>query len=235
MINLTNRSYQKELLDNDDISFADIKQTMKELNTINKYLGGHAITISGIKALIENKASAAPIRICEIGSGGGDNLKAIAAYCESKNIKASFIGIDIKQECIDYAAQKYPELNATWIASDYRLADFGDKKPDIIFSSLFCHHFTNEEVKLMLQWMKRQARIGIFINDLHRHHFAYYSIKWMTGIFSKSFLAKNDGPLSVARSFTKKEWASIFKTAGIGGFSIHWRWAFRYLVVCKND
>ena len=235
MINLSNRSYKKELLDNDNIPFADIQQNMKELNTINKYLGGHKITITGVKVLIANKPISKPIRICEIGCGGGDNLKAIQSYCISQNIPVTFTGIDIKPECTSYAAQQYPELNATWIASDYRLAEFNGQKPDIIFSSLFCHHFINDELIYMLQWMKQHARLGFFINDLHRHPLAYYSIKWMTRMFSKSFLAKNDGPLSVARSFTKTEWASIFKTAGIGGFSIHWRWAFRYLVVCKND
>jgi 2-polyprenyl-3-methyl-5-hydroxy-6-metoxy-1,4-benzoquinol methylase len=235
MINLAERSYQKELLDNDDIAFADIQQNMKELNAINKYLGGHKTTIAGVKTLIANNTNVKPVCICEIGCGGGDNLKAIQLYCISKNISATFIGIDIKPACTSYAAQQFPELNAKWITSDYRLADFGEQVPDIIFSSLFCHHFTNNELTFMLQWMKQEARLGFFINDLHRHHFAYYSIKWMTEIFSKSFLAKNDGPLSVARSFTKKEWAAIFKTAGIDGCSIHWRWAFRYLVVCKND
>ena len=235
MINLTNRSYKKEILDRDDIPFADIKQNMKELNTINTLLGGHNITIAGLKKLIAHHNSEKPITVCEIGCGGGDNLKAISNYCIKKNIPVNFIGIDIKPECIAFAKQQYPHLNSTCITSDYKKTDFTGHKPDIIFSSLFCHHFTEAELITMMQWMKQHAAIGFFINDLHRHTLAWYSIKWITKFFSKSYLVKNDAPLSVARGFKKDEWQQIFKKAGISNFSIKWKWAFRFLVICSNE
>ena len=49
---LTHRSYQKELLDCDDIPFEDIKKNMQELNFINTWLGGHSITIKGLQKLV---------------------------------------------------------------------------------------------------------------------------------------------------------------------------------------
>lgn len=235
MINLTTRSKKKELLDNDNIPFVDIKQNMKELNTINKYLGGHKITIAGVQALAAKHGSLKQIHICEIGCGGGDNLKAINNYCNNKNIRAHFTGIDIKKECIDFAREQYATLDSTWITNDYQNVDFGDYKPDFIFSSLFCHHFTEMELTSMLQWMKLNATKGFFINDLHRHHLAYYFIKWITALCSRSYLVKNDAPLSVARGFKRKEWIHIFKTAGIKNISIKWKWAFRYLIICSND
>jgi 2-polyprenyl-3-methyl-5-hydroxy-6-metoxy-1,4-benzoquinol methylase len=235
MISLRNRSYQKELLDNDDIPFADIRQNMKELNTVNKWLGGHKITISGVQSLIKNYKFNKPLTICEIGCGGGDNLKAIHNYCIGKNIPVSFIGIDIKTECIEFARQQYPELNSTWITNDYRETGFGDQKPDIIFSSLFCHHFSKADLKTMLHWMQQNSTTGFFINDLQRHWIAYYSIKWITRLFSRSYLVKNDAPLSVARGFTKNEWIEIFRSAGMRNFSIQWKWAFRYLITCRHD
>jgi 2-polyprenyl-3-methyl-5-hydroxy-6-metoxy-1,4-benzoquinol methylase len=234
MIDLAARSYKKELLDSDDIPFADIRQNMKELNTVNSLLGGHRITLDGIKALAMHKPGE-PISICEIGCGGGDNLQVIKKYLIKKNIPATFTGIDIKPECIAFAKQQYPHLYAEWITSDYKLVNFGERKPDIIFSSLFCHHFTDEELRSMLLWMKVNAGKGFFINDLHRHPLAYYSIRFITRIFSRSYLVKNDAPLSVARGFTKKEWIDIFEAAGISRFSIQWKWAFRYLIVCSND
>ena len=234
MINLANRSYKKELLDNDDIPFADIMQNMKELNKINTYLGGHKITVAGLEALIEKHNITKPICICEIGCGGGDNLVAINEFCISRNIPVNFIGIDIKPECIAFAQDQHIFLNAKWIIHDYKDVNFGETRPDIIFSSLFCHHFNEAELKNMLQWMKQNAAIGFFINDLHRHPLAWYSIKGITSLFSKSYLVKNDAPLSVARGFKKNEWNHIFKTAGITNFSIKWKWAFRYLIICRN-
>ena len=234
MPNLTFRSYKKELLDGDDIPFEDIKENMKELNSINKRLGGHKITIDGLKEIISKGDQDETISICEIGCGGGDNLQAIALWCK-KDLSPSFTGIDIKKTCIEFASMQYPNLPAIWIASDFASADLTLKKPDIIFSSLFCHHFNEQELVFILQWMQKNSSKGFFINDLHRHPLAYFLIKWLTRFFSKSYLVKNDAPLSVTRGFKRKEWEALFSKAGISNFSIQWKWAFRYLIVCKNE
>ena len=230
-MDLSRRSYQKELLDRDDIPFNDIKRNMQELNFINTYLGGHSITIAGFKKIISDSPSIGreKILICEIGCGGGDNLKAIARWCEKNNVNVSFIGIDINADCIQVANAACKDLEAEFIHSNYKFVNF-QKKPSIIFSSLFCHHFTNEELVQMLIWMKTHSTAGFFINDLHRHILAYQSIKWLSRIFSKSYLVKNDAPISVARGFTKHEWLLLLQAAGIQRFTIHWKWAFRWLI-----
>ena len=235
MINLQQRSGKKELLDDDNIPFADIRQNMKELNTVNSLLGGHAITITGLKAFINTETQNKPISVCEIGCGGGDNLQAISAWCKKNNIQVNFTGIDIKPACIEYARQQYPSLHANWITSDYARVDFSKHKPDIIFSSLFCHHFSEPELEKMLAWMQSNSVKGFFINDLHRHPLAYYAIKILTSLFSKSYLVKNDAPLSVARGFKASEWKNIFKSAGIINYRVNWKWAFRHLVVCNHE
>ncbi len=234
MINLKTRSQQAELLDAVNIPFADIQLNLQELNTINTHLGGHTISIAGIKNILKTFRADLPIVICEIGCGGGDNLKAIEKWCSRNKINVSFIGIDLKASCIEFAQRQYPSLNAKWIISDYKTIQFDNEKPDIIFSSLFCHHFKEAELVTMLQWMQLNTRKGFFINDLHRHYLAYRSIKLITGIFSKSYLVKNDAPLSVARGFKKKEWQHLIKAAGIPNCSIHWKWAFRHLIVYKR-
>ncbi|MCX6205226.1 MAG: methyltransferase domain-containing protein [Bacteroidetes bacterium] len=231
-MNLKSRSYQKELLDGEEIPFADIAQTMRELNTINTYLGGHAITLEGFKQLVKEKKE---ITVCEIGCGGGDNLVAIVKYCKAKLIKIHCIGIDYNTECIAFAKQnEYLKENTDFICSDYSKVHF-ENNPDIIFSSLFCHHFTDEELILQLQWMQLNAGLGFFINDLHRHGLAYFLIKLLTQVFSKSYLVKNDACLSVARGFKKMDWQKLFSKAGIIHYQMNWKWAFRYLIVNEHD
>jgi SAM-dependent methyltransferase len=226
------RSTKTELLDAADIPFAHIQQNMLELDKINHLLGGHRITVKGIRSLIPTNSKA--ICICEIGCGGGDNLKVIYDYCTKRNIQISLIGIDIKETCISFAAENNTGLPCRWICSDYELVNFENNPPDIIFSSLFCHHFSNQSLMTMLQWMQQNSRVGFFINDLHRHPLAYYSIKWLTRLFSKSYLVKNDAPISVERGFIKKEWKNLCAMAGIKPVSIQWQWAFRHLIVYKK-
>jgi SAM-dependent methyltransferase len=227
-IDYKKRSLKKEFLDRTDIPFADIAVNMRELEFINSYLGGHSITIKGFKSLLKEKKQ---ISVCEIGCGGGDNLNVLYQFCKRNKIDAKFIGIDINKECIEYARQNSKIEKIDFIISDYRNVNFENKNPDIIFSSLFCHHFTNDELITMLQWMKNNSTLGFFINDLHRHPLAYRFIKTITRLFSKSYLVKNDAPLSVLRGFTKKEWKNIFQKACIPNYSIRWMWAFRYLII----
>ncbi len=231
---LSIRSYQPELLDGEDIPFADIRLNMQELNTINTLLGGHHITTSGLQQMLMSMTAVPnPLVICEIGCGGGDNLHALYKWCRKKKIEVRFIGIDIKATCIEFARQQYPALPAEWIVSDYAAVNFTEK-PHVIFSSLFCHHFTAAALVPMLQWMRLNAQAGFFINDLHRHPLAWYSIRLLTALFSKSYLVKNDAPLSVARGFRKAEWEALLTRAAITHFSVRWRWAFRHLITCTT-
>ena len=229
-MNWKERSTQQELLDGDDIPFADIRRNMDEINTINTWLGGHQITLKGLRKILPAKKT---IHIAEIGCGDGNNLQVIQNWCTQQNIDATLTGIDIKDTCIAVAKEKKWK-NASFIISDYRDVKF-DTQPDIIFSSLFCHHFSNETLVRQLQWMYRQSNAGFFINDLHRHPLAYYSIKWITALFSKSYLVKHDAPLSVARGFSKNDWKEILQQTGLSNAQVEWKWAFRFLITFQKN
>ncbi|MEI6946150.1 methyltransferase domain-containing protein [Paraflavisolibacter sp. H34] len=206
---------------------------MRELEVINRYLGGHAITVRGVEELVRQRSMDQEVHIAEIGCGGGDNLQAIRRWAERKGIKVQLTGVDINPECIAFARQKPVNKGIHFICADYKEADF-TPQPHLLFSSLFCHHFTDGELGVMLKWMHRNSRWGFFINDLHRHPLAYYSIKLLTRLFSKSYLVKNDAPLSVKRGFCKEDWADYFAGAGISSYQCRWQWAFRWLVSCKK-
>ena len=216
------KSYEKELLDQDHIAAEDLYQNLKELKFINTYLGGHDVIKKGLAYFNKSK-----LHILEIGSGGGDNLICL----KKKNPQHQFFGLDIKEEAINFS--KAIDKQIVWIKDDYKKHQ-PEKPYDVIFNSLFCHHFDDEALVEMLKWMYKNSSEGFFIGDLHRHKLAYFSIKFLTQIFSKSHLVKNDAPLSVKRGFTKKEWQTHLENAGIKSYHIKWCWAFRHLIVVKK-
>lgn len=213
------KSHQKELLDADEIPEVDLIQNLKELKFINTYLGGHDVIKKGLKQF-EKEGH----KILEIGSGGGDNLMMLKRnFPENK-----YAGLDIKEVCVEYSISLDSEIK--WIKEDYKKHQ-PTEPYDLIFNSLFCHHFDDASLVEMLIWMNKNSKKGFFIGDLHRHWLAYFSIKLLTKLFSKSYLVKNDAPLSVQRGFTKKEWQILLQKAGIENYSISWCWAFRHLIV----
>ena len=102
MPSFTHRSYEKELLDRNDIPFFEIKQNMQELNVINHLLGGHRCTLLGMKNMLDpDPAKKNDIHIAEIGCGGGDNLRVIREW-GIKNKKCFFINSKDLQTKIGY-------------------------------------------------------------------------------------------------------------------------------------
>lgn len=232
--NFSERSSKKELLDGNAIPFGDIAINMKELDIINTRLGGHDITIAGVKKIIsQHYLKNEKIRIVEIGCGGGDNLRVIKTWAARNNLPVELTGVDINPECIDYARAQEDNKGISFICSEYSKMIFADP-PSIIFNSLFCHHFNFDQLVYMMRWMKRSCTLGFFVNDLHRHFLAYHSIKFLTGSFSKSYLVKNDAPLSVLRGFRRNEIIKIMQAAGIENYSLEWKWAFRWLLVVNH-
>ena len=224
------RSKRLELLDQPDIPPDDIERNLVELDFINHYLGGHNTTVEGVMHLGHHQPQ---LHVCEIGCGGGDNGKALEISLRKKNIKLTYTGIDINADCIRVAENKGWNSDSRFLVSDYKKVVF-DNKPDILFCSLFCHHFGEAELVDMFRWMSDNVKSGFFINDLHRHPLAYHSIRWLTSLFSQSYLVKHDAPLSVLRGFKKKELQYLLKRAGINCYTIQWRWAFRWLIIVKH-
>lgn len=172
------------------------------------------------------------IEIADLGCGGGDMLMVMADWAKKKGIDTQFIGIDANDFMIDFGTKRtanYP--NISYLHQDIYSEEFKEKSFDIVTMTLFCHHFSDESLITLLQQLKKQTRIGIVINDIHRHWFAYHSIAWITKLFLKSYLVKNDAKLSVWRAFVREDLAKIIQKSGFTKYSIRWKWAFRWEVV----
>jgi ubiquinone/menaquinone biosynthesis C-methylase UbiE len=239
MPNLSYRSNEKELIDDLELDNDALRQNLEELALINKYLGGNQVTTSGLSRLLPNSLITNPqfpITIADLGCGGGDMLMVMADWAKKKGINAQFIGIDANDFMIDFGTKRtanYP--NISYLHQDIYSDNFKEKSFDIVTMTLFCHHFSDESLVTLLQQLKKQTRIGIVINDIHRHWFAYHSIAWITKLFLKSYLVKNDAKLSVWRAFVRQDLEKIIQNSGFTKYSIRWKWAFRWEVILYND
>jgi len=233
-LDLLRRSDALEIMDDLNCSGAVVYRTLVELEIINKWLGGNAVTIQGLHMLLKNSSqqSISSLAIADLGCGGGDMLKRVANEFKKKKLAATFTGIDANVNIIEYAqknSEAYPEIQ--YKALDIFSEEFSAEYYDIVFATLFFHHFSNNRLVEVFKRLKKQVKVGIVVNDLHRHWLAYYSIKILTKFFSKSSMVKYDAPLSVLRGFRKKELIEILQKAGIETYSLKWKWAFRWQVI----
>lgn len=218
-----NRVNTKELLDG-EIATKDLLLNLKELHAINRLLGGYAISTHALSKLdMKGKT------LVDIGSGGGDMLEVFRQWAEKKGIDIDLYGVDLKPDCVDYA-RSHLTSSLTFIQDDYQNIHKHLDHIDYLHACLFTHHLSEQQIISLIQFAIKR-NIVLIINDLERNIVAYYAIKLLTVLFSKSYLVKNDAPLSVLRGFKKREWENYLKEAGAKHFSIKWKWAFRHLVI----
>ena len=217
----------------DDLEFEGpvLDQSLKELRTINKLLGGNKVTTNGLNQLIKKNPQES-YSIADIGCGGGDMIRVMADWAKKNQIHCHFIGIDANPNTIKFAKERLKDLDHVNFKTENVFDEsFEHEQVDIITCTLFTHHFTDEELLRLFRSFLNKAKLGIIINDLHRHRLAYFSIKALTRLFSKSPMVQNDGPLSVLRGFSKKDFISILENSGMKKIQIKWFWAFRWQVI----
>jgi len=208
----------------------ELNQTLRELKTINRWLGGNHVTTSGLAKIFKNYPQDS-YRIADIGCGGGDMISVMHDWAKSQRKALNFVGIDANRNIIDLATVRLAYLpEVAWRVQNVFDAGFAEEKVDISTCTLFTHHFADSELVDLLNSLREKSLLGIVINDLHRHPLAYFSIKWLTQLFSKSKMVQHDACLSVLRSFSRSDWERVLRSARIDNYEISWHWAFRWQV-----
>ena len=220
-------------MDAPDVPEAAVVQTLRELETVAKRLGGYAVTLNALRQVMKSQ----PIKsVMDVGFGGGDSLRAVADMARKNSLELALMGVDRNPMMARYAAETssaYPQIR--YITADVFDDSLLAESPDVVMSSLFCHHFDDDALVQLLQRMLRICRCAVIVNDLHRHPVAYHSIRLLTKFFSKTYLIKYDAPLSVARAFTRADWCRILAVAGIQHYSLQWRWAWRWELIIPKQ
>lgn len=228
------RSDEQEIMDDLLCAGEVVDQTLRELETINTLLGGNAVTISGIDQYLSQIPKDQEVSIADIGCGGGDILRLIVKRARKQGRPIRCVGIDANPHIIAFAerqSEDYPEIS--YSSLNIFSEDFKAQQFDLVLATLFFHHFTDEQLATFIAQLQQQVRLGIVVNDLHRHWLAYHSIRLLTRYFSKSAMVQNDAAVSVARSFVRQDWQKILQLAGTNRYQLRWRWAFRWQLLIE--
>ena len=223
------RSTQSEIMDSLDFKGAEMQNVLKDLKTVNKWLGGNKITIDGIKKLLKNQPKSQEIILLDIGCGDGESLRKCSDFGIKNGYNFKCIGIDFNQNIIDYAQQRskeYPNL-------EFRKVDVISEENlipncDIALFTLFLHHLSNQEIEDLLRSALTKCRLGLIINDLHRSKQAFNLFQIASKILLRTKIARHDGLVSIARGFRKHEIQKISEQIRDQKSTIIWKWAYRY-------
>ena len=226
-IDTTNRSTKIEIMDDLDMSGETLINSLDQLANINKWLGGNKTTIDSLKTILKTNPKDNIISIVDLGCGNGDMLRKVAHFGRKNGYKFDLLGIDANQATIDYAIQlsaNFPEI--TYKKEDVLSKEFATYTYDIAMCTLFLHHFEDPIALDFIQTLLKNAKIGVVINDLHRHWLAYYLFKLLTSVVGNE-MTREDGLTSILKAFKRQDLDRFSKKLNFKS-TITWRWAFRY-------
>lgn len=221
------RTTEEEVMDDFYLKGQELRTTLRDLDKVNKWLGGNQITVNGIRKILSTDSSE-PTRIIDVGCGNGSILREVADFGRKNNLKFDLIGIDANQYAVNIARElsvHYPEVS--FRSLNIFSEAFENMEADIILCTLTLHHFKDEDINYLIRLFLRNSRKGVVINDLERSPMAYHLFQLFCAVFIDNEIARKDGLISIRRGFKRKDLESYGREL-TAVQEIRWKWAFRF-------
>ena len=209
------RSLEPENLDKGTYTPDEYEGCMVELRRVNKWLGDANALRDSLLREIE-RADLRSFSVLDVGAGSGELLRVAAEWARETKRHAALTGLELNErsaKAILEESANLPEISSVR-ANGFALP-FADNSFDYVMQSLTLHHFDDEAAVTILREMSRVAARGIFVIDLHRNPVAYFFYTTIGRLFLHNRLIREDGALSILKSFTPDELEQIGRKAGL--------------------
>lgn len=221
-----------EWMDEPGCPEVDLRDGLRDLERLNRYLGGASTALSGLSPLLRSLPPGSAVSVLDVATGGADVPRAAAARASRQGRPLRVTCLDLHPTTLRLARQRsagLPELS--FVRGDARRLPFGDGAFDISTCSLALHHFPPEEAVEALSEMRRVARLGVVVSDLRRSRAGCALVWVLTRLMGAGRLTRHDGPLSMLRAYTPVELRELAARAGLSGAHVRSRPFYRVSLV----
>jgi SAM-dependent methyltransferase len=209
MRSLANRVRDDEQMDDPSLDPRIYDEVLKGLGRVNAWTFAARPTLDFLR---RGTSGLDRFSLLDVGSGEGGMLRVVAGWAKKRGLAAELTGIDLNPKSEAVARAMTPDgMPIAYRTGDYR--DLG--RFDFVISSLVAHHMGDDQLRDFLRWMDGNSNRGWFVNDLHRHAFAYHGFPLLAALLRVHRIVREDGRLSIARSFRPEDWRAILAEAGV--------------------
>ncbi len=224
------RSDELEHLDTGQYTSEEYEGCLLELKRVNRWLGD----VSALRHSLIPEIVRAEIReflLLDVGAGSGELLRVVADWARKEKRQVRLTGLELNArsaQAILLESQDYDVISS--VRGDARNLPFADNEFDYVVSSLLLHHFQDAIAVTVLREMSRVASRGVFVIDLHRHPLAYYAYTTLGNLFFQNRLIREDGALSILRSFKPNDLRILAEAADWENITVQRKFPFRLVL-----
>ncbi|WP_053374063.1 methyltransferase domain-containing protein [Paenibacillus sp. FJAT-27812] len=224
------RAEAAELMDDFSIGGSELREALRQLRLLNRIFVASAPTLYGVKRLWEKANKPRSLSILDVGAGSGDVNRQLLRWADIQGIELTIRLVDLTEEACEEARLFFQNESRVQVKQGDLFA-LPEGSADIVTGTQFLHHFDEEELPHTVGSMLSVSRLGVVINDIHRHWIAWAAVWLTTRMISTNRYILNDGPLSVAKGFRAGDWRKLGQMLGLPAIYYKWRPLFRYAVV----
>jgi SAM-dependent methyltransferase len=229
------RSLELEHLDKGDYTAQEYEGCIVELQKINRWLGDASALERSLLQEIE-RIDLDSFSVVDVGAGSGELLRVAAEWARRSNRKARLTGVELNARSAKAIREQSPDyIRTDSVRADALKLPFADNQFDYGICSLFTHHFKDDAVIEVLRELSRVASRSIFVIDLHRHPIAYLFFVTVGRLFLHNRLIREDGALSILRSFKPDELVRLAQHAGLKEIKVQRKFPYRLVLRAEKD
>ena len=204
-----------ELIDG-PCSVDELAGELRTIVRLNRVFGGSRLTLRHVRRLVEALPAQREVTVLDVGTGAADIPVALVRWARAAGRRVRVFALDRGAATLAYArdfAAEYPEI--TLLQGDALALPVRPASVDVVISAMTLHHLQPDEAVRYFAEMDAASRVGWVVNDLARGRLAHALIWLSARLFSRSAMARHDGPMSVLRSYTPSEVAALCEKAGL--------------------
>ena len=209
------RSYELEHLDKGDYTPEEYEGCIVELQRVNQWLGDASALRNSLLKDLQGEGLQS-FSLLDVGAGSGELIRVAARWARETHRHARLVGLELNARSAKAILDESRQSEAiSAVRADAFQLPFADRQFEYVLCSLFTHHFRDPQVVELLREMSRVARRKVFVIDLHRNAVAYFLYTTVLRLFLHNRLIREDGALSILRSFKMEELESLGQQAGL--------------------
>jgi 2-polyprenyl-3-methyl-5-hydroxy-6-metoxy-1,4-benzoquinol methylase len=200
---------------------ATLAASLADIERLNAWFGGHRLTLRELTRVVRQVPRDRRLTVLDVGGGRGDLALRLLAWARGQGRTIRVILLERDAGAIALARQHCagaPEI--VFIQADAAAMPLREGGVDVAVSALTLHHLEPDAAASMLGEMRAAASRAVIVNDLLRTRVAWVLVWLATRLFARHPISRHDGPLSVRRSYSADEIATLAEKAGVGRFTV---------------